>query len=84
MYKQGTVGDCNTSKPGILDQKGRYKWDAWNNKKGMPKEEAMQVSKLLPYTLNVCYMSWLMMVALFLGYNQDRGPCSSAAACMCA
>lgn len=48
MYKQGTVGDCNTSKPGILDQKGRYKWDAWNNKKGMPKEEAMQVSKLLP------------------------------------
>ncbi|MCJ1423470.1 hypothetical protein MMC29_001353 [Sticta canariensis] len=26
LYKQATVGDVNTSKPGILDQKGRAKW----------------------------------------------------------
>ncbi len=35
LYKQATVGDINTSKPGIFDQKGRAKWDAWNGKKSM-------------------------------------------------
>lgn len=40
LYKQATVGDINTSKPGIFDQKGRAKWDAWNGKKGMPQDEA--------------------------------------------
>jgi len=33
LFKQATVGDCNTSRPGIFDQKGRYKWDAWEKKK---------------------------------------------------
>ncbi|GBF90217.1 hypothetical protein Rsub_03350 [Raphidocelis subcapitata] len=41
LYKQATVGDNTTSKPGMLDPKGRRKWDAWNNKKGLTKEEAM-------------------------------------------
>ena len=40
FYKQGTIGDCNTSKPGIFDMVGRYKWDAWNSKKGMTSEQA--------------------------------------------
>lgn len=26
----------------MLDMKGKAKWDAWNGKKGMSKEEAMQ------------------------------------------
>merc|ERR1711962_1269930 len=39
-YKQVIIGECNTSRPGILDQKGRAKWDAWNGIKGMSKEEA--------------------------------------------
>jgi len=42
LYKQGTVGDINTDRPGMLDFKGKAKWDAWNSKKGMSKEEAMQ------------------------------------------
>ena len=29
LFKQATVGDCNTKKPGVLDQKGRAKWSAW-------------------------------------------------------
>lgn len=42
LFKQATVGDCNTSKPGIFDQKGRYKWDAWDKQKGKTKEQAME------------------------------------------
>ncbi len=42
LFKQGTIGDCNTDKPGMLDFKGKAKWDAWNAKKGTPKEEAQQ------------------------------------------
>jgi len=42
LYKQASVGDINTERPGMLDFKGKAKWDAWNSKKGMSKEEAMQ------------------------------------------
>lgn len=34
LFKQATVGDINTDRPGIFDQKGRAKWDAWEKKKG--------------------------------------------------
>ena len=40
FYKQATVGDCNTERPGMFDLKGKYKWDAWNSLKGTGKEEA--------------------------------------------
>lgn len=39
-FKQATVGDCNTDRPGIFDLKGRAKWDNWNSRKGMSKEDA--------------------------------------------
>ena len=32
-FQQTTVGDCNTDKPGMLDVKGKAKWEAWNGKK---------------------------------------------------
>ena len=35
LYKQGSVGDVNTARPGMLDFKGKAKWDGWNAKKGM-------------------------------------------------
>lgn len=35
LYKQGTVGDNTTAKPGMLDLKGKAKWEAWNKKKGL-------------------------------------------------
>nr|XP_028600045.1 acyl-CoA-binding protein [Podarcis muralis] len=41
-YKQATVGDVNTDRPGMLDFKGKAKWDAWNSLKGMSKEDAMK------------------------------------------
>ncbi|GAB1609917.1 hypothetical protein Ahia01_001277600, partial [Argonauta hians] len=40
LYKQAKVGDVNTERPGMIDMKGRAKWDAWNSRKGMAKEEA--------------------------------------------
>ncbi len=42
LYKQATVGDVNGSRPGMLDLKGRAKYDAWTKRKGMTKDAAMQ------------------------------------------
>ncbi|XP_066054339.1 acyl-CoA-binding domain-containing protein 7 isoform X2 [Chamaea fasciata] len=41
FYKQATVGDINIECPGVLDLKGKAKWEAWNLKKGLSKEDAM-------------------------------------------
>ncbi|CAN6663752.1 acyl-CoA-binding protein 2 [Trichomonascus vanleenenianus] len=40
LFKQTTVGDNNTAKPGIFDLKAKYKWQAWEDLKGKPQEEA--------------------------------------------
>ncbi|PAA46090.1 hypothetical protein BOX15_Mlig011452g1, partial [Macrostomum lignano] len=40
LFKQATVGDVNTARPGMLDFKGKAKWDRWNDKKGTSKEAA--------------------------------------------
>ena len=40
LFKQATVGDVNTSRPGMLDFKGKAKWDAWDAKKGMSQVDA--------------------------------------------
>lgn len=41
-FKQATVGDVNTDRPGLLDLKGKAKWDSWNKLKGTSKENAMK------------------------------------------
>uniref|UniRef100_A0A8C9CN10 Acyl-CoA-binding protein n=1 Tax=Phocoena sinus TaxID=42100 RepID=A0A8C9CN10_PHOSS len=41
-YKQATMGDINTERPGMLDLKGKAKWDAWNELKGTSREDAMK------------------------------------------
>lgn len=40
LYKQATVGDVNTDRPGMLDFTGKAKWDAWNSRKGMSTADA--------------------------------------------
>lgn len=35
LFKQASVGDVNIDRPGMLDPKGKAKWDAWNSKKGI-------------------------------------------------
>ncbi|CAN2389067.1 Acyl CoA binding protein, partial [Pristimantis euphronides] len=40
LYKQSTVGDVNTERPGFMDFKGKAKWDAWSEMKGTCQEDA--------------------------------------------
>ena len=42
FYKQATEGDVSGSRPGMLDLKGRAKFDAWAKSKGVSKEDAMK------------------------------------------
>ena len=51
LFKQGTVGDVTGERPGMLDFKGRAKFDAWSARQGTNKDSAMSayvalVSKL--------------------------------------
>ena len=41
-FKQATVGDVSGERPGMLDFKGRAKFDAWSARKGMSREAAMR------------------------------------------
>ena len=51
LFKQGSVGDCNTSRPGMLDFKGKAKWEAWNGQKGKSKDAAQTEYIALAKTL---------------------------------
>ncbi|CAH2447036.1 Acyl-CoA-binding protein [Komagataella phaffii CBS 7435] len=42
LFKQATVGDNTTEKPGVFDFKGKAKWEAWDKLKGTSQEEAEQ------------------------------------------
>ena len=48
LFKQANVGDVNTARPGMMDFKGKAKWDAWK------KREAVSYTHLtLPTILRV-------------------------------
>jgi len=40
LYKQSTVGNCNTTKPGLFNIQGKAKWNSWNNLKNVDKNNA--------------------------------------------
>jgi diazepam-binding inhibitor (GABA receptor modulator, acyl-CoA-binding protein) len=40
FYKQATEGDVAGARPGMLDMKGRAKYDAWAKKKGVKQDDA--------------------------------------------
>jgi acyl-CoA-binding protein len=42
LYKQATEGDVAGARPGMLDLKGRAKYDAWSKRKGTSKDDAMK------------------------------------------
>jgi diazepam-binding inhibitor (GABA receptor modulating acyl-CoA-binding protein) len=42
FFKQATEGDNATSKPGMFDIKGQFKWNAWKDKAGLSSDDAMQ------------------------------------------
>jgi len=41
LYKQGSTGDASGKRPGMLDIRGRAKYDAWASRKGMSRDDAM-------------------------------------------
>ncbi|KAK7197082.1 acyl-CoA binding protein [Novymonas esmeraldas] len=43
LFKQATVGDVNTDRPGIFDYAGKAKWDAWSKLKGMSLLDAKRM-----------------------------------------
>jgi 3-hydroxyacyl-CoA dehydrogenase len=42
FYKQATEGDCNIPKPSVLYFTENAKWVAWDNIRGMSKDDAMK------------------------------------------
>ncbi|HEY4242913.1 MAG TPA: acyl-CoA-binding protein [Kofleriaceae bacterium] len=42
LFKQSTAGDATGSRPGMLDVRGRAKFDAWAKRKGMSRDAAME------------------------------------------
>jgi diazepam-binding inhibitor (GABA receptor modulating acyl-CoA-binding protein) len=42
LYKQATEGDVQGKRPGMLDIKGRAKFDAWTSRKGLSRDTAME------------------------------------------
>ncbi len=40
LYKQATIGDNTTTKPGLFDLKGKYKWQSWADLEGTSQEAA--------------------------------------------
>jgi diazepam-binding inhibitor (GABA receptor modulator, acyl-CoA-binding protein) len=42
LYKQSTSGDTTGDRPGLLDVRGRAKYDAWAKHKGLAKDAAME------------------------------------------
>jgi acyl-CoA-binding protein len=42
LFKQATAGDASGPRPGMLDVRGRAKYDAWAGRKGMSRDDAMR------------------------------------------
>ena len=42
LFKQASMGDAQGKRPGMLDIKGRAKFDAWTSRKGMSNDGAKQ------------------------------------------
>jgi len=43
LFKQATVGDyLQGKKPGMLDVRGKFKYEAWKQREGVSQEQAMQ------------------------------------------
>ncbi|KAL6726597.1 hypothetical protein Aduo_008555 [Ancylostoma duodenale] len=55
LYKQATVGPCNTPQPAFWNVVDRYKWDAWNNLGSMDcnQAKANYINKVLRKVLLV-------------------------------
>ena len=57
LFKQATIGDCNTSQPWAVQVTGRAKWDAWVAYKGKrvddSKKEYVKLVETLIYKYGI-------------------------------
>uniref|UniRef100_A0A914Y8K5 ACB domain-containing protein n=1 Tax=Panagrolaimus superbus TaxID=310955 RepID=A0A914Y8K5_9BILA len=42
LYKQSTIGDVNTERPGMFSFVEKAKWDAWKSKEGVNQTDAKE------------------------------------------
>jgi acyl-CoA-binding protein len=56
LYKQATEGDVKGSRPGMLDLKGRAKYDAWAKQKGRNTQEVQREYVKLVESLKKKYL----------------------------
>lgn len=42
LFKQASSGDVSGARPGMFDMRGRAKWDAWDKRKGLTADQAME------------------------------------------
>ncbi|MGT0250602.1 acyl-CoA-binding protein [Burkholderia pyrrocinia] len=78
LYKQASVGDNRTAKPGLFDPIGAAKWRAWSSLKGTPLDVAKQryidlVAQLQQASGSASRAS-LDVPGLRKGINIDAGP----------
>ncbi|KAK9863724.1 hypothetical protein WJX84_010886 [Apatococcus fuscideae] len=57
LYKQATMGDNTGDRPGVFNQTGRAKHDAWEAQKGKGKDTAMEEYIMKVQTLQEKYAS---------------------------
>lgn len=57
LYKQATVGDNTSEKPGVFAFEAKMKWQAWEDNKGLSQEEAEQKYVALVKELQATYGS---------------------------
>uniref|UniRef100_A0A1Q3FR78 Putative acyl-coa-binding protein n=1 Tax=Culex tarsalis TaxID=7177 RepID=A0A1Q3FR78_CULTA len=55
LFKQASVGDNTTDKPGMFDLKGKAKWQAWADKKGTSQDAAKEAYVKLVEELSAKY-----------------------------
>ncbi len=42
LFKQASSGDVSGARPGMFDMRGRAKFDAWEKRKGLTADQAME------------------------------------------
>lgn len=55
LYKQATSGDVSGSRPGMLDPRGRAKYDAWASRRGLTAEGARAAYAALARSLGAVF-----------------------------
>lgn len=60
-FKQATVGNVNTQRPGMFDLSGKAKWDAWKLKEGISQLQAREA--YVSTARNVLPHEWVVRIA---------------------